>query len=53
VGEGERGRVGERSPIAIEEAQGIVVTPDGRTMLVTSNQMSTIASANNLICHSP
>ncbi|MCL1471849.1 filamentous hemagglutinin N-terminal domain-containing protein [Argonema antarcticum] len=41
------------SPVTIEEAQGIVVTPDGRTMLVTSNQMSAIASANNLICHSP
>ncbi|MCL1468463.1 filamentous hemagglutinin N-terminal domain-containing protein [Argonema galeatum] len=40
------------SPVTIEEAQGIVVTPDGRTMLVTSNQMSAIASAHNLICHS-
>lgn len=35
----------------IQEAQGMVVTADGRTIVGTNSQLATIAKAQKLICH--
>ncbi|HBE53558.1 MAG TPA: filamentous hemagglutinin [Cyanobacteria bacterium UBA11369] len=38
------------SPVAIEEAQGIVITADGQTKLVSGMQMRSLMQAEDFIC---
>jgi filamentous hemagglutinin family protein len=39
-----------QSPVAIEEAQGFVVTADGQTMLASGMQMRSLMQAKDFIC---